>query len=106
MIMCLNERYQEILRLDKMLTEAEIPHELVRYFDGWQIIYPGKDTKVADVIEHCASLGREEDKLEIMGLLTDEESKKDDVLGGLTAEEVFARIKEQYTSRCGKDTSC
>lgn len=31
-----------------------------------------------------------------MGLLTDEESKYDSVVGGLSAQEVFERIKKHY----------
>lgn len=30
----LNPRYQEILKLDRMLTEENIPHTLDRRFDG------------------------------------------------------------------------
>ena len=33
----LNKRYTEILELDKMLDEAEIPHTLKRSMDGWHI---------------------------------------------------------------------
>jgi len=40
------------------------------------------------------TFGSQEDKIEIMGLLTDEEAEHDSVLGYLTAEEVFERIKK------------
>lgn len=32
-----NKNYKEILKFDKMLTEAGIPHELIELFDGWQV---------------------------------------------------------------------
>lgn len=107
-----DHKYQEILRLDKMLSEAYIPHELVKLYDGWQIIYPYKKiwewpngkiwTSILDAIEHFGSWGQSCDKLEIMGLLTDEEEKQHGgVLGNLTAEEVFERIKTHYESNKG-----
>lgn len=93
-----NPNYREILRLDNMLTEAEIPHTLDTMFDGWQICYPGPKDEglVMDAIEHYGSYGNGEDKLEIMGLLTPEEAEYDSVLGDLTAEEVFERIYNHY----------
>ena len=95
----LNDRYQEILKLDGMLTGAGIPHELARNMDGWQVFYPKHyDTGecVMDAIEHWGSYGREKDLIEIMGLLTPEEMEYDSVLGCLTAEEVFNRIKAHW----------
>lgn len=49
-----------------------------------------------DAIEHYVSYGNEQDKLEIMGLLTPEEKKNDSVLGYLSAEEVFSRINRHW----------
>lgn len=91
------ERYQEIHRLDKMLVDAGIPHTMAHLHGGWQIIYP-KDGKqrVMDAVEHHFSYGEKEDLLEIMGLLTPEEAKNDSVVGYLTAENVFSRIKEHW----------
>lgn len=94
-----NPRFQEILRLDKMLNEANIPHVLTRVMDGWQVAYPvarNETNCVMDAVEHNGSYGRGEDKLEIMGLLTPEEEEYDEVLGYLTAEEVFERIRKHY----------
>lgn len=50
-------------------------------FGGWDHGTLGTDEKDGDLIE-------------IMGLLTPEEGGPDDVVGYLTAEEVFQRIKE------------
>lgn len=92
-----DNRYQEILRLDAMLTEKQIPHTCQKFMDGWQVIYPEDGEKrVMDAIEHFGSYGEEEDLLEIMGLLTPEEEKDDNVLGYLTAEEVCKRIEQHW----------
>ena len=104
-----NPKYQEILKLDRMLTEANIPHTLDKLFDGWQVCYPTNvrgEEMVMDAVEHFDSYGQEEDLLEVMGLLTPEEEEYDSVCGHLTAEDVFERIRKhhlQYES--GKEES-
>ena len=91
-----DSRYQEILKLDAMLTDKQIPHTCNKRIDGWQVIYPEDGEKrVMDAIEHFGSYGNEKDLLEIMGLLTAEEGP-DNVLGYLTAEEVCARIEKHW----------
>lgn len=108
----------EIERLHKMLTDAEIEHEWLdrtpqirkrdpivlqirdEYPWGWQIIvYRPDGERLISAIEGFGShgyglKGEQGDSIEIMGLLTPEEEKDDSVLGWLTAEEVFRRIKE------------
>ena len=93
----LDESYTEILKLDKMLSDAKIPHTLNRFLDGWQVIYPSEEKKVADAIQHFGSCGNEENLLEIMGLIKPEETE-DSVLGYLTAEDVFKRMIEHHTA--------
>lgn len=93
----LDESYTEILKLDKMLTDANIPHTLDRFMDGWQVIYPSKEKRVADAIQHYGSYGNTENLLEIMGLVKPSETS-DSVLGHLTAEDVFNRMKEHYAT--------
>ena len=99
----LNNKYEEILKLDKMLTETSIPHILRRCMDGWQVCYPDAYISnrgcIMDAIEHFGSYGVENDKLEIMGLLTPNEENFDSVLGYLTAENVFERIKAHYEGK-------
>lgn len=97
-----NENYKEILKLDKLLNEADIPHELIRNMDGWQILYPDKQNCVSDAIEYTGSYGDSVDKLEIMGLLTADELKEDTVAGYLTAEDVFERWKKDYKKEDNK----
>lgn len=93
-----NEKYKEILLLEKMLSESGIPYAKQPMFGGWHICYPNEENTVCSAIEHNGSYGREADKIEIMGLLTDEESKYDSVVGWLSAQEVFERIKKHYES--------
>ena len=112
-------KYQEIFRLKKMLEDADIPFT---WRDGWgygkermeeikkiapdlvehyQICYPTFDEKYrcVSVIEGFGTYGAEEDRLEIMGLLTPEEQKHDRVVGHLSAEEVFKRIQNHYNRK-------
>ena len=88
--------YNEIIKLISMLETANIPFEQIDFNGGKVVKYPKWENYTCSIIEHNGSYGREEDLLEIMGLLTDEESEIDDVVGYLTAEEVFKRVKEDY----------
>lgn len=91
-------KYNEILRLKEMLIHHQIPFEFSEFQGGYHVCYPNKDNVICSVIEHDGSYGREEDKLEIQGLLTEQELKETDdtVLGYLTAEDVFARISKHW----------
>lgn len=91
--------YKEILKLKEMLEKEHIPFSFKSLFGGYHIIYPGKGQTVCSVIEHECSYGREDDLLEIQGLLTDDEKFDDDVLGYLSAEKVFGRIKADFETR-------
>lgn len=94
------ENYKEIFKLKEMLEKAQIPFVFKEHNDarnGYQILYPADGIKrQCSVIEHSYSYGNEQDLLEIMGLLTDEEVEVDDVVGFLSAENVFKRIKKDY----------
>ena len=98
----MKEKYNEILRLRDMLEKTEIPFvwkEHKDYRNGYQILYPVDGVQnICSVIEHAFSYGNEKDLLEIQGLMTKEEEKKqhDTVLGFLTAENVFKRIKKNW----------
>lgn len=89
----LKEKCTEIFRLKEMLEKEDIPFVFKPQFDGYTIKY---GDGVCSVIEHSGSYGSEEDLLEIMGLLTKKELKDDEVRGGLTAENVFRRIRRHY----------
>ena len=90
------EKYKEILRLKCMLEKEKIPFKFSELFGGYHIVYPNNQFTECSVIEHNYSYGREQDLLEIKGLLTKNEKKYDYVLGYLSAEEVFKRIKKNW----------
>lgn len=96
----LKEKYKEIFRLKEMLEMCEIPFDFSMYDSvGFQLCYPSMEEhkRVVSVIEHKYSYGSEADLLEIKGFLTKEEQDEDyDVVGNLTAEEVFERIQKHY----------
>ena len=103
-------KYTEIFKLKEMLEKDNIPHEFIDRKDewlgreAWQICYPVAKLKdrICSCIQSPISYGHEADLLEIMGLLTDEEyDEYGDVLGCLTAEEVFNRIKQHYDETKG-----
>ena len=104
------DTFDELEKLGSMLTMAGIPFENF----GTQICYYGPEGRpepesntiwqgrgigaVCSVIAN--GYGSEEGLLEISGLMTEEEMKRvnDTVLGHLTAEDVFTRIREHYES--------
>lgn len=93
--------YDEIFKLEAMLKEAQIPFVFKRHpgMNGFQICYPtyGRE-RICSVILHNGSYGREQGLLEIMGLLMPWEDG-DDVLGYLTADDVFERIKAHHADK-------
>ena len=91
--------YKEILKLKEMLEKEHIPFSFKPLFGGFHIVYPENGERVCSVIEHKGIYGNEEDLLEIKGLLTDAEKSVDDVLGYLSAEKVFGRIKADSETR-------
>lgn len=96
-------KYKEIFRLKEMLEKEGIPFIYCdsRYKNivHHQIVYPSYDNVLCSCIEGYGSYGNREDKLEIDGLLTEREKEYSGVVGWLTAEEVFKRIKEDYEKR-------
>ena len=92
----LNRFYQEIHKLGRMLDEAGIPYDKERYLDGWRISYPSTEACVASVDQHYASYGKEEQLLEIDGLVERHEQAQDWVLGYQKAEDVYKRIEKHW----------
>ena len=93
--------YKEIFKLKKKLEKANIPFVWIEHDipskKGYQICYPDNGIdRVCSVIEHSFSYGNEQDKLEIMGLLTPKEEESDSVVGWLSAKNVFKRIEKHY----------
>ena len=92
----------EIIRLKEMLEEAKIPFEFYLEKESYHICYPmGGEGRKCSVVQSSWTYGGNENKLEIMGLLTGVEREEDSVLGWLCAEEVFERIVEHW--RAHKD---
>ena len=112
-------KYEEIRKLDHLLLEANIPHEFMSHMTGgFQIAYYGTKGKpkaepgvfsgpgvgaVCSAIETPFSYGHENDRIEISGLLTEEEYESDSVKGDLTAEDVFERIRKHWNEARQKD---
>ena len=107
-------KYKEIFKLKKMLEDANIPFDWIenrgygkerieklkqispKMAEHYQICYPSYKKRVLSAIEGFSTYGEVNDLIEIMGLLTPEEEKDDEVVGWLTAEDVFNRIKKHY----------
>jgi hypothetical protein len=105
---------EEIKKLDKMLTDANIPHYFgPNFMGGYQVVYYGNNERpvskpgcmsgpgvgaVCSAIETPISIGYSDDKIEISGLLTEEEASIKGVKGYLTAEDVLERILKHWQS--------
>lgn len=115
----MSKKYKEIFKLKKMLEDAGIPFS---WNEGWgydedklkelqkvapdlmehyQICYPVFDPehRWISVIEGFGTFGAEKDKLEIMGGFTPWERYEygdEPVMGGLTARNVYQRIKNHW----------
>lgn len=107
----MENNYYEFNKLCKMLDNAKIPYERDdddpnHDFYVKTSILPMRRIKygrheracVCSVIYGYGSYGVEKGLLEIMGLLTPEEEEFDSVIGDLTADDVFARIKKHWDS--------
>ena len=105
--------YKEIFKLKDMLDKSDIKYEFIdrtdirfnnpfyqivvyEKYNDWNELSDYKPKRLISVIEGWCSYGGDKDLLEIMGCLTEEEKKHDDVKGYLTAENVFERIKKEW----------
>ena len=78
-----NPGYQEILKLDKMLTEAKIPHKLKKPYDSlWQIIYSCKGDRIY-IIRGT------------YWVFVSEKERQSTIKNNLTPEQIFENIKNQ-----------
>ena len=111
-------KYSEIFRLHYMLDNAGIQHDLKdesNEFDiprvFYHLYYPSKEDwfrasydpftvpRMCSVVEGDGTLGSTDNKLELIGMLTEEEERHGPVVGGLTADDIFARIEEAEKKR-------
>lgn len=74
-------KYFEILKLDNILTENKMSHEIELYKDGFKLYVPNKLNPLVTVNEYNSSDGYKNDLLEIQGYK-----------GGLSKYEVFRYI--------------
>ena len=99
--------YEQFFKLESMLKEAGIPFERQDASYGLlRIHYPrhanpetGETDFICSAICGNGTYGFEHGLLEIMGLLTPEEEEFDSVVGYLTADDVFKRIKSDWEKR-------
>lgn len=114
-----SKKYKEIFKLKRMLEKEGIPFSWVECFgyskstieelrkiapdisEHYQICYPNQYDRWISVIEGFGTQGASDDKLEIMGGFTPYEKWYNDspVIGFLTAQNVFKRIKNHYERR-------
>ena len=85
-----------IIELRDRLDEAGIPYENVDGCGMSRVHYPHRYPFVCSAIWGEGSYGYENGLIEIMGLLTPEEEEYDSVVGNLTVDEVFNRIKNDW----------
>lgn len=85
---------KEFFPLLERLVKNDVPFDVRRLYDGFQLFYPNIENQVCDVIIHSGSYGYQEGLLEIMGLIEDEGG--DSVVGYLHEYEVFNAIFNHY----------
>lgn len=92
---------KEIDRLAFLLERDNIPFErqevnTVPSIELTRIQYPCDKDFVCSAIQGTYTYGGNLNLIEIMGLLTPKEEEQDEVVGYLTADEVYERIKNHY----------
>lgn len=95
---------RELYKLHNLLEDRQIKHEFIIEENGK---YTRRMIKIHDEIDgqrfeilsaicHYGSYGYEQGLIEILGLLTREEERESNVVGYLTADNVFRRVKKYY----------
>ena len=78
-----DNQFQQILIMDELLEKIEIPHYIVKWYDGWKIVYNRAGIRGV-ALQSSRSLGGFYDQIEVVGF--DLTSR----MGYLSAEEAFA----------------
>ena len=97
-------RAREIYKLHNLLEDRNIEHEFIIEENGEYTrrmikihdVQDGEKFEILSAILHYGSYGYEQGLIEILGLLTRSEEKESNVVGYLTAEDVFRRVKKYY----------
>ena len=113
------ENFDAIINLHNMLKQAGIEHTFRSLNNGYQVVYPSVEAwdavmnaynvhsrkwygnvqcNAISAVLSPFSWGRGEGKLEIMGMLTEDEIKLDDI-ACVTPDEAFRRIAEAEEQR-------
>lgn len=71
--------------------------EVMEHYNTYKVF--DNEKRIISIVQGYGTYGEEDDLLEIMGLLTEEEEKIDDVTGYLTAEDVFNRIVKYFKDK-------
>ena len=71
--------------------------EVMEHYNTYKVF--DNEKRIISIVQGYGTYGEEDDLLEIMGLLTEEEEKIDDVTGYLTAEDVFNRIIKYFKDK-------
>lgn len=71
--------------------------EVMDHYNTYKVF--DNEKRIISIVQGYGTYGEEDDLLEIMGLLTEEEEKIDDVTGYLTAEDVFNRIIKYFKDK-------
>lgn len=90
------ERYTEIKKLDILLTELGVPHEMHEMMDGYQICVPKNhqpNSFEGDAIQHFGSYGAEQNLIEVYGFNLNSPD------GYLTAEAALVYFHEWYLKK-------
>ena len=75
--------------------------EVMEHYNTYKVF--NNEKRIISIVQGYGTYGEEDDLLEIMGLLTEEEEKIDDVTGYLTAEDVFNRIIKYFKDKSEVD---
>lgn len=85
-----HEKYKEIILLGYLLQENEIPFQMEKIFDGYQIVVPGKyERRSISAIEYFGSYGSAFDTIEI-------QEPSGTIRGFLKAEAAMEIIQYDY----------
>ena len=71
--------------------------EVMEHYNTYKVF--DNEKRIISIVQGYGTYGEEDDLLEIMGLLTEEEEKIDDVTGYLTSEDVFNRIVKYFKNK-------
>lgn len=91
--------YRELDKFADGLRERDLAVEVVKAWDGWQVLALDKDgDRIGDAILFSGSFGHKSNLIEIMGFGVNDEEDGDIVVGYLTAKEALCYV-DRYLGR-------